>query len=148
MTGEKQISRATIDEFKAGDSFVLETKILREMVDGFAEVSGDTSTLHMDADFARNRGYSGRVVHGVLLMGFLSKIVGVNFPGENALLQSIESRFCSPTYIDDSVRIEVIVDHVSVATNCLVLKAKMTNRATRQLLMKSKMQVGFTRDNV
>jgi acyl dehydratase len=138
------IQGKTIDDFQVGDAFLLEVAIREEMVDEFARLSGDFSTIHMDSNFAKSRGFNGRVVHGVLLTSFLSRIVGMHFPGENALLQTIDSRFSAPAYIGDTLRFEVVVDQVSTAAKVMVLKATAANSDTEQLLMRSKIQVGFT----
>jgi 3-hydroxybutyryl-CoA dehydratase len=143
---DKEISKFTIDDLNIGDSSSFEEQITKEMVDGFAEVSGDFSTLHINGDFAKELGFNGRVVHGVLMTGLFSRLVGMQFPGENAILQSMNTVFLKPSYIGDNVIVKATVDHISAATKTIVLKGVITNIATQEVLVRTKIQVGFTNE--
>lgn len=140
----ENISTKHLSDYQAGDTFVFKFTVTEKMVDDFASLSGDYSTIHMDDTFARSRGFSRRVVHGVLLMCTLSRLVGMHLPGENAILQMIEARFVLPAYIDDELLVVAEVDQISSAAKCMILKASIKNIVTEKIILKSKIQVGFT----
>ena len=139
------IAESTIDDFSIGQEFSFSATIKKSDVENFAKLSGDVNPLHMDESFAQQRGFKGRVVHGILLSSYLSRLVGVHFPGRHAVLHSININFLSPAYIDDTVSIECVVKQISLGTQTLVLKVAMKNNESRNVLLRGKIQVGFTK---
>jgi 3-hydroxybutyryl-CoA dehydratase len=141
----EKISCLSIGDLKEGNFVSFEDLITETDIDSYAALSGDYSTLHMEEEFAKGRGFRGRVVHGGFLIGLLSRLVGMKFPGENAVLQSMNIQFISPAYIGDLVRVRAEVNQISEATKTIVLKAFIENCATEAKLVRGKIQVGFTR---
>jgi 3-hydroxybutyryl-CoA dehydratase len=139
------VSKVLLPDLKEGMAVSFIESISEEMVDSFASLTGDISPLHMSDDFSQNRNFRGRVVHGILLMGLVSRMVGVHLPGENALLQSINFKFLAPIYIGDTLQVQATVDHVSEASSVILLKVQITNTATNVVLVRGKAQVGLTR---
>jgi len=96
-------------------------------VDDFAGLSGDTNPLHLDNAYARKRGFRGRVVHGMLLGAYLSKVLGTIYPGSGTLWLSQDFQFLRPVYIDEQIEIVVSLVHHSDALNSQVLKTVVLN---------------------
>ncbi|MDL2209550.1 hypothetical protein LJC26_01955 [Desulfovibrio sp. OttesenSCG-928-O18] len=118
--------------------------ITPEMLDDFAKVSGDYSTLHMDDRYAAMVGFAnGRVAHGALLLSFVSRIIGMYLPGERALLQSISSQFRSPVYVGDDLEFDAIVVQYSRENKIMVIKVIVRNQQTQQIHATVKAQVGI-----
>jgi acyl dehydratase len=136
-----------IKDLSVGQTFSFQKTIKETDVNKFADLSRDTNPLHMEDQFAIQKGFAGRVVHGVLLSSYLSKLVGVDFPGENALLHSVELNFLSPAYINDKITICAVIDQISVSTNTIILKVNIKNM-NNTLILKGKMQVGFTKTKI
>lgn len=65
--------------------------ITRELVNGFAELTGDFSSIHMDAEFARKSRYRAPVAHGMLAVGYLGFL-----PSE---IKTLKVRFLKPFFI-------------------------------------------------
>ncbi|HEB69964.1 MAG TPA: MaoC family dehydratase [Desulfobulbus sp.] len=141
------IAEKTIDDFSIGQEFSFSVTITKSDVERFAQLSGDINPLHMDDGFAEQRGFKGRVVHGLLLSGYLSRLVGVHFPGRHALLHGININFLSPAYVNDTVNIECIVNQISLSTRIIILKVVMKNLKNNNVLLRAKVQVGFTQTN-
>ena len=70
----------------------------------------------------------------------------MHMPGENALLQSMNTRFLQPVYIGNRLKIGASLEQISKATSTIFLKAFIENSATGQIHVKSRIQVGI-RDN-
>ena len=138
------IATFEIDDLAQGEEFSFEKKISSNDVDMFARLTGDNSPLHMEDRFARKRGFKSRVVHGGLLVGCISQLVGVYFPGENSVIQTLNIKFSHPAYIGDVLKIHSIIDQISESMGTIILKLAITNQNTGQVLLKSKVQVGFT----
>lgn len=90
-------------------------------VDAFAAASGDDNPLHMDDAYARSQGFRGRVVHGMLLGAWLSRMLGTLFPGPGVLWLAQSIRFARAVYVGDTVEVVVRVTHKSEALRALVL---------------------------
>lgn len=103
-------------------------------VDAFAELSGDVNPLHLDDDFARRQGFRGRVVHGMLLSAWLSKVVGTILPGPGVLWLSQDTRFAAPAYVGDRIEVEVRITRRSPALRTLVLESTIRNQAGDALM--------------
>jgi acyl dehydratase len=142
---DKIVSVYSITELCKGDNFSFEELIDSDMVNNFALLVGDYSPLHMDNRFAKSRRFNGRVIHGVLLLGLLSRLIGMHLPGENALIISMNSQFIVPAYIGDKVRVYAEVDQISLDIKVIVLNAKIERSPDfSRALVRSKIMVKFT----
>ena len=142
---ETNISEYEIKDLFPGQEFSFTKKISLSDVDMFAKLTGDNSPIHMESGFARERGFKDRVVHGGLLVGCISHLIGTRFPGKNPIIQTLEVKFFHPAYIGDTLKIHSIVDQISESVATVILKLAITNMGTGQVLLKSKVQVGFTK---
>ena len=105
-----EIATFEIEDLFQGKEFSFEKKISSSDVNMFAKLTGDNSPLHMEDQFARERGFKSRLVHGGLLVGCISQLVGVHFHGENAIIQTLNIKFSHPAYIGATLKIDSIVD--------------------------------------
>jgi acyl dehydratase len=69
----------------------------------FAEITGDTAGIHVNRSFSEEKGFDGLVVYGLLLSAHFSRILGMELPGENTVIGSVDLNFHAPVYIGDSV---------------------------------------------
>ncbi len=89
------------DELEVGD-YVRFTKPIRDAdVSAFAQVSGDTNRLHLEAEFASDTRFGDRIAHGTLVAGTISAALA-RFPGLTVYL-SQDLEFHAPVEVDDEV---------------------------------------------
>lgn len=138
------IARKTLSQINVGDSFSISRAIGDAEIDAFAALTGDISPLHMSQGFAAARGFRGRVVHGALLIGYFSQIVGVHFPGENALLATADARFLAPALSGDTIEFTVTAEHISEATGLMRAQGFARNEQSGALLVRCVLQIAFT----
>ena len=98
------------------------------MMDAFRKPPGDASPIHMDEDYAKGRGFPGRVVYGMLGASFFSTLAGVYLPGEHCLLHGVECRFAKPIFIGDTLTVSGTVVGVSEIGSEAEIKAVITNQ--------------------
>jgi 3-hydroxybutyryl-CoA dehydratase len=103
------------ERFPVGRSAERSLTVTEAMIDRFAALSGDTSRLHMDRDFAIARGFRGRVAHGALLAACISGLVGTELPGDAGVLQEVSLSFRSACCDGDRIVITATVKEVHVA---------------------------------
>ena len=91
------------EDFKEGQNYTKEIKITSQMIEKFAELSGDNNPVHLDDDFAKNTIFGKRIAHGMLGVSLFSTVLGTQFPGEGTIILNIEFKFIAPIYVDETV---------------------------------------------
>ncbi len=91
----------------------------------FAEVSGDKNILHMSDDNA----FGKRIAHGILMASYISKIIGMDFPGEGTIYLEQDCRFIKPIFIGDSLTIEITFNEIIKKEKGII---KLINVVTNQ----------------
>ncbi|EMA00724.1 CBS domain-containing protein [Haloarcula vallismortis] len=101
-------SYGTADGIDVGDHVRFSKTISQADVEAFAEASGDTNRLHLDAAFADGTRFGRRIVHGTLVSGVISAALA-RLPGLTIYL-SQELSYQGPVDIDEEVtaRCEVV----------------------------------------
>ena len=113
VSSESTVPNSPIDEERLlSRTADLDFAITEDDQLAFANVSGDFNPLHLDADFARARGFSGAVVYGAMIVARISQIVGMELPGSSGIWSSLKIDFRSPLYVGETAHLvaEVIED--------------------------------------
>jgi len=131
---DDELSEYTFDEIEIGLTKQFQITITESMVDDFAKLTGDFSPIHMDEDYASTTTFQKRVVHGMLLASFLSKIDGMYLPGKHALYFSQSLDFRHPCFLGDTITISSVVIDKSSSTKILKIESKITNQDGKILL--------------
>ncbi len=118
-----------------------EVKIDASKMDKFLDISNDINPLHIDSDYAKEKGFSNRVVYGLLTSSFYSTLVGVYLPGKYCILQGIDIQFSKPVYIDDTLKISGKVSYINEAYRRIEIKAIITNQENKKV-SKATIKVG------
>ena len=113
--------------YQEGDGYSFERFISAEDVRQFAEVVGDLNPIHLDAEFAEKSFFKKRIVHGAFLAGLISKVLGVDFPGQGTVYISQNSVFKRPVYVDTTVTVQVKVTQVLPEKRRLILETTILN---------------------
>ncbi|MBK9924813.1 MAG: MaoC family dehydratase [Anaerolineales bacterium] len=113
--------------FQVGDGFSFERYISADDVKQFAEIVGDLNPVHLDTAFAEGSFFKKRIVHGAFLAGLLSKVLGMDFPGQGTIYISQNSVFKRPVYVDTTVKVQVKVTEVLTEKRRLVLDTTILN---------------------
>jgi len=62
--------------FKVDDSLpVIQKRITQDMIDAWADVSGDHNPLHTDPEYAKTTKFGGTIAHGHIALGFLCEMM-------------------------------------------------------------------------
>lgn len=123
-----------------GESF--EINIDEAKMDKFLSISNDNNPLHTDREYAKNKGFKGRVVYGLLTSSFYSTLVGVYLPGEYCILHGIDIQFSKPVYVDDCLRVSGKVAYINEAYKQVEIKAQIINQHNEKI-SKSTIKVGI-----
>jgi len=99
-------------DFAIGERATLEHTFTTSQVADFARLSGDANPIHLDAEAGRRAGFDREVVHGVLVIGLISRLLGTRLPGPGTILLEQTLRYKRPVYPDEPVRATVEVTTV------------------------------------
>lgn len=125
------MSRLSLDQISVGDSYSEKVRIDAAAVARFVDLTDDRAGIHVDRAFSSRQGFDGLVVHGFLLSSRFSRILGMELPGENTVIGSVELNFHSPVYQGDTVTYTATVRRVlaplrSVLLDLAIVKADGT----------------------
>ncbi len=93
----------TINQLAVDQTYDKKITITSDMIERFAEATGDHNPLHLDEEFAKGTQFKTRVAHGMLQAGILSGILGTEFPGVGTIYLSQTLKFVKPVFIGDEV---------------------------------------------
>ena len=131
---DEKIVEYYFNEIKIGLKRNFQVTITESMLNDFAKLSGDFSPLHMDQEYAASTSFKKRVVHGMLLASFFSRIDGMHLPGKHALYFSQSLNFVNPCFVGEKITVEGEVIDKSVATKIIKLKTRVTNEQGKVLV--------------
>ncbi len=124
----------TFDEINIGLTKEFQITITESMVNDFAKISGDFSPIHIDDNYAKTTTFGKRVVHGMLLASFLSRVDGMYLPGKHGLYFSQNIEFRNPCFIGDNVKVISRVIDKSEATKIIKIESSILNQNNQILL--------------
>jgi acyl dehydratase len=107
----------TFDSIQVGDTYRAKRYISTDDVEKFAEVTGDDNPIHLDAEHAKQTRFGVPVVHGVLLLGIVSKVLGRDYPGHGSIAVSMSVKWLRPVPVNSEVEIEIKVAEKIEARN-------------------------------
>lgn len=101
----------------------------------FAGITGDMNPLHIDEVVAAQSFAKRRIVHGALLSGMISTVIGMKLPGFGTVYMEQDSKFLKPVYIGDTVKAVVeIEDVLSEKKGIIKLKTFVLNQKQEQVV--------------
>jgi len=92
-----------IEDLEEGQSASFTKTVSEADINAFAEVSGDTNPVHLDAEYAAGTMFKERIAHGMLSASFISTVLGTKMPGPGAIYLSQTLKFKAPVKIGDTV---------------------------------------------
>jgi 3-hydroxybutyryl-CoA dehydratase len=101
--GGQDVGQYFLEDLEVGMTADYERVVTEDMIEAFADVSGDHNPLHLDEDYASTTMFKGRIAHGILGASFISKIFGTQMPGKGSVYISQTLRFMAPVRIGDTV---------------------------------------------
>ena len=91
-----------------GDSFTATRTFSREDTGLFTEISRDHNPVHSNLPYAKGKGFTGLICHGLLVGSLLSQV-----GGQLAMLASgMNFRFKRPVYFGDTVACTLTIDEM------------------------------------
>jgi 3-hydroxybutyryl-CoA dehydratase len=118
----------TIHDLAVGDTAAFTKTLTQHDVSTFAGLTGDFNPIHVDAIHAEGSRFGRPLVHGALLCGLVSSVLGMQLPGPGALYASQSLRFLKPVFMGDTITAEVEVAERIVDRNRVRFATRCTNQ--------------------
>ena len=118
------INSYTLEDMHQGRTESFSVEIAPDDVDKFTRISGDYSPIHTDEAYAAERGFDGRLTHGLFIGALVSRLIGNQLPGMYGIIQSIELGFRKPLIAPATVTIEGSVEKSSASTGQVKIAVK------------------------
>lgn len=99
----------TYNELKVGNVGFIEKTLTETDLYNYAGITGDFSWLHINEVKASQSRFKKRIIHGMLLAGLISNVIGNRMPGSGTIYEKQELCFLRPCFINDTVRAQTEV---------------------------------------
>lgn len=111
-----------LEDLSVGMQSETTATITAEMIDTFADITGDHNPIHVDEAAAKAAGFDGRIAHGALSASFISAVLGNDLPGPGAVFVELNLRFRKPVLIGSEVKAVAVVDEINERTGRVKMK--------------------------
>lgn len=102
--------RKKFEQYEIGEKWTSRGRTITESdIVNFAGVSGDFFPLHMDAEYAKDTLFKQRIAHGMLVLSVGTGLLDMGTDTVLAFYGIDNLRFIKPTFIGDTVHIELEV---------------------------------------
>ena len=99
-------------ELNIGQQEVFVLKITEDLIEEFADFSGDRNPLHISEEQASKSIFKRRVAHGFLVSSFFSSFYANLLPGKGSILLAQNLKYLNPVFINDEVTYKVIISQI------------------------------------
>ena len=95
----------------------------------FAGITGDMNPVHIDNLEAKKSFAGKRIVHGALISGLISGVIGMKLPGPGTIYMEQDAKYLKPVFIGDTVRATIeIVEILNEEKGIIKLDTKVFNQ--------------------
>lgn len=116
----------SFEDLTEGLSASFEKVVTEQDVQTFAQVTGDTNPVHLDADYAATTSFEKPIAHGMLTAGFISAAIGTKLPGPGCIYLEQSLKFRAPVFIGATVTTTVTVKELNERRRRAVLETACT----------------------
>ena len=123
-----------ISDISVGMKESFTVTVTEEMMQKFFEITSDENPLHVNENFARDRGFDNKVVYGMLTASMISTLGGCSLPGKYCLIQGVEIKFAKPVFVGDTLEVSGEITKVDPDLKYLEIKITVKNQRNEKVL--------------
>jgi aminoglycoside 3-N-acetyltransferase len=137
------------EEIAAGDCISFAVSVSAAEHTLFQQLTGDSSPIHQDPDFARTTAFARPIGYGFQLSSLLSRVYGMLLPGGTSICIKQESQFIRPFFPDDTILVKAEVIRKIQSTRFVEIRTEMFREQTECVFRGvGTVQVLFTRARI
>jgi 3-hydroxybutyryl-CoA dehydratase len=124
----------TIEEMNVGDSASFSKSVTEYDVYSIAGITGDFNPAHINTIYATDTPFGKRIAHGVLSVGLISGVLGMQLPGPGVIFISQVCDFKRPVFVGDTITATVEVVKKDETQNRVWLRTYCSNQREELVL--------------
>lgn len=90
----------------------------------YASIVGDSNPIHFETEEAYQSRFGKPIVHGMILAGFISAVLGMELPGNGCVYKKQSLAFLRPAFYGECILTRVTIMEIDPARNTMVLKTE------------------------
>lgn len=102
-----------------------EFKVALADIEAYGASSGDMNPLHFDDGFARSCGFEGRIAHGMIFQGWLTRFLGNEYPGAGTIYLASRTAFLAPVYPETAYTVRISTPVADLAKGSYSILAQL-----------------------
>ena len=118
----------SIEQIRVGDAAEFAKTVTETDVYLYAGITGDLNPAHLNEAYAKGTFFKSRIAHGMLTVGFISSILGMQLPGPGTIYMRQSLSFLAPVRFGDTITARAEVVEVIAEKNRVRLKTTCTNQ--------------------
>ncbi len=105
-------------------SYCTSKRFTSEDVELYAKLTGDYNPIHFDPEFAKNTIFGKPIVHGPLVLTFVTTLFAHELPGPGTVYLAHDVKYLKPVFIDEEITATLTVievtdkQHILIETVC------------------------------
>lgn len=127
-----------------GDKIEHRFNITESVYQKFIDAFNDRNPLHTNETFARLKGFNGKVMHGAILVGFLSYLIGERLAMKEVIVQSYTIQFALPVYMNDILTLNAEISDYFESVETYEIKFFFLNQENKRVA-RGKVNIGKLR---
>ncbi len=128
--------------FKLNEKYEKSFIVSEKTYETFIQLSDDRNPLHINEQFACEKGFKGKVMHGNILNCFISYFIGECLPTKNVIIHSQEIQFKNAVYLNDQLQFTAEVSGIFESINAIEFKFNFKNKDLK-IVSKGKIQIAL-----
>lgn len=120
----KAISYPT--NYQIGDKAELTKKFSDKDLMDYVRATNDSNPIHCNDEHTISR-FKGKIVHGMLVGGLISAVLGTTLPGHGTIYVSQSLKFIKPVYLNESITARVEITAIDEQRKRLVMATTCFN---------------------
>lgn len=121
-------------KYSIGDAFATQRTISKEDVKLYGQLTGDFNPIHFDENYAKTTRFNKPIVHGMLIIGLISQIIGNHLPGEGTIYATQNIKFIKPVFIEDTIQSIVTIKNIDIDKRKYTLETICKNQFNEVVL--------------
>ena len=123
-----------MSSLRPGDKASRTQTISDEMIQSFADLTGDTNPVHLDDAYAAGTRFGRRIAHGMIAAGLISATLANELPGPGTVYLSQTLQFKAPVYPGDTITTTVEVKNTRTDKPIITLSTVCINQDNKVVL--------------
>jgi 3-hydroxybutyryl-CoA dehydratase len=115
---------------KVGEVFTNDISFTQEQVNLYAQISGDSNPLHVDAQAGKDSMFGRNIIHGHFSASVFTKIFGVLYFADGHVYMKQSCTFLKPMFVDTPYQAVITVKEIFPEKNRVLYETKVIDVAT------------------